>query len=139
MKLEHQVCALEQAKRLRKLGVRAKSYFVWIHGWPINKTARKGWRLIARDDTALYSITRQVNAYSCAELGAILPETIIYRRYVLDYQINKNDGFFWPSYQGEIRPNLFDEIGDEYEAQAKANLFILLLEKGFIKPEDIKL
>ena len=29
MKIENQVCSLEQAKELDKLGVKAESYFVW--------------------------------------------------------------------------------------------------------------
>jgi len=80
MKIEDQVCTLEQAKELKELGLELESYFVWAEQydnpdakyeiWPRNPLESI---LRKRTDYKRYS------AYSCAELWELF-------KTVLDYE-----------------------------------------------------
>jgi len=73
--LENQVCTLEQAQEFDKLGLKIESYFVWAVGGiasiPEIWTLKDGKFNKKMDiiDTFYY-------AYSCAELGVLLPISI---------------------------------------------------------------
>lgn len=62
MKLEDQCCTLQQAKRLKELGIEQISYFVWGERGVITE----GWSIEGYEDI-FYS------AYNVAELGIMLP------------------------------------------------------------------
>lgn len=70
MKLEDQVCSLELAKRLKKLGVKQKSYFWW--NWPPQEDILAPYLCSGEDCTTVNSWKR-VSAFTVAELGEMLP------------------------------------------------------------------
>ena len=72
MKLEYQVCTLEQAKRLKELGVEAESLWIWLK----NDADDLPFELMLWDDEISAEFYTYYNAYSCAELGVMLPEKI---------------------------------------------------------------
>lgn len=135
MPLKNQVCTVEQAEKFDEMGVTAESHFVWAHGWPKNKPARIGWRLIARGEMSTYSITNQVNAYSCAELGVMLPADIGGGP---ELQIYKNQAGTHRN-RVEFRAGYGELCGSvkAHEAHAKADLLIRILEEKIIKSEDV--
>lgn len=85
MKLEQQVCTLEQAKRLKELGVKQDSIFYWIETY-INRTRKfkvlpkyneDGFDLVENESLqGIISGTSKNECYSAftvAELGEMLP------------------------------------------------------------------
>jgi len=70
MKLENQVCTLDQAKELKELGLELESYFVW------GISRSEEWKLIGRDFSVhvTYPDRKIHPAYSGTELGVLLGE-----------------------------------------------------------------
>ena len=120
MKLEDQVCSLELAKRLKKLGVKQKSYFFWV--------GREIWDECMQSDyetPSTPSRDKWNSAFTVAELGEILPISTGY---------GKNNPTTWSVYykntSGELEPNLTDK----YEANARAKMLLHLIEEGIVQP-----
>jgi len=74
MKLENQVCTLEQAKKFDEFGLKLESYFVWSEQYGNEEAEYAIWMrsplesiLQKRTDYKRYS------AYSSAELDVLLP------------------------------------------------------------------
>jgi hypothetical protein len=71
MKLENQVCSLDLAKRLKKLGVKQESLFWWsAHTEPA--TLWNEWSLEKQEGSPDTSYA----AFTVAELGEMLPDYI---------------------------------------------------------------
>lgn len=89
MKLEDQVCTLEQAKKLKELGVMQESLFYWYkmphtkggdEYWETDEIAYNPWFVNAsfpedesEGDTYFVDGTEQYSAFTVAELGNLLP------------------------------------------------------------------
>lgn len=76
MKLEDQVCSLELAKRLKELGVKQESYFIWFDGKKPYVTER-AWIGCRRCGAILNGIKpprtiAEYAAFTVAELGEIM-------------------------------------------------------------------
>jgi len=79
MTLEKQVCSLELAKRLKKLGVVQKSYFYWVDAseWFKSPYKRKG-----KIDPVIFGSAEHnpkaiiASAFTVAELGELLPHLV---------------------------------------------------------------
>ena len=131
MELKNQVCTLEQAKKLYKLGVKAESYFAW------RKTAIDKVPVVISGITELLFDKQFKNeiwaAYSCAELGIMLPTSIGWNPGEVEIG---NKALYYNGYKSSE-----DELSkdNKHEAHAKANLLINLLEGRIINPEDIRL
>lgn len=67
MKLESQVCSLELSKKLKALGVRQESYFVWAEDATIFSTGGIGLRMNHHDGSEVCA------AFSVAELLGMMP------------------------------------------------------------------
>lgn len=68
MIIEDQLCTLEQAKKLKELGVKQDSYFYWFEYADNNRLgAIKG---------SIISGEKSYSAFTASELGELLPETI---------------------------------------------------------------
>lgn len=139
MQLSQQVCSLEQAKRLKELGINQDAVFSWcgdqemrLLDYGKDGVKYSNWTFVSnthpinnmeadyRDDVP--SAKPFAAAYSCAELGVMLNATII-----------------GATQSGElIERNWHDDIEQEgfglfdTEAQARAALLIKLLESGTI-------
>jgi hypothetical protein len=140
--LEHQVNTLGQGKKLERLRVTAESYFVWGYGHPSNKKYRFGWWLIAGDEQISYDFERTINAYSCAELGVLLPEKIEeceFFGFWEDRQFNACYGYFESEVHQRMKHIIEYSRINQYEAHAKADLLIHLIEQKIIKTKELKL
>lgn len=73
MKIEDQVCSLEYAEKIKKLGVPQKSYFYWIH-WREGVDDISGWGVNHMENDPM---TIDVSAFTVAELGEMLKGFIL--------------------------------------------------------------
>jgi hypothetical protein len=81
MNLEHQVCSLDLAKRLKELGVKQESHFVWIEGYDGHAFIRQALDWPEPNPEA-------ISAFSVAELGDLmLPSKRIKHRALIGEQI----------------------------------------------------
>lgn len=141
MNLENQACSKVQAKKIDELlGEHApESLWVWARnddGWSIKP------KYYREPQSLMGGYVEFINAYSCAELGVMLPESVIFKEVTLfcqmDRQINKYKFLynrpFSVSRKYSIHGNIFS-----IEAHAKADLLTQLREEKIIKSEDVKL
>lgn len=138
MKLEEQVCSLELAKRLKELGVKQESYLSWAHVTERVHQSSDGERTeyveefgedckLIESGSALWNGVPSYSAFTVAELGEMLPETI-------------NDGRFFASSR-----DLDNRWGASYggrnylithadtEADARAVMLVYLLENNLLQ------
>ena len=130
MKLEHQVCKLEQARRLKELGVVQDSVWMWVY--PKNEkmiSTEKGvyYHLHAKDiiaDNEGNEFDHEAaSAWGVAELGVVL------RGYALP--------IWWTLWQGWCYKEGSQPRGYGTEAEARAAQLIYFLENKLITPESV--
>jgi len=126
MDLSKQVCTLEQAKKLKELGVDQQSYIAWCPDgdeWFLSRSSPNG------DDG--YSIEpNELSAYTVAELGIMVPNMAMleykvddfFDEYMKDVPDKEREGKFWSS--------LFTPV-------FLADLLIYLLENNHTTPEEV--
>lgn len=117
MKLENQVCALDQAKRLYELGAAhfTRALFCWNGGsLVLYKERHLGLETFA--------------AFTSAELGEMLGSEII---------TELEPGIEMHVWHCRDEVNYEVAFPADTEAQAKADMLIWLLEKGHRKPEEV--
>lgn len=145
MKIENQVCTLEQAKRLKELGVLQYSYFSWCgeEGQRLMDNGRDG---MAVQEWVFVANTEPVNnmqadhrenvpgakpfaaAYSVAELGEMLPPEYC------SIRCETHGSIGWESWQ---RGGLLPLIAFATEAECRATLLIRLIESKLITVEQV--
>ena len=126
MKLEDQVCTLEQAKKLRLLDLKAKSEFNWVL-----HSAREKWQVTRKYSPNDFSFLPPLDAYTVAELGVLLEATHFYVFYINGSATIENKANHFLSVH---------KINDLLtEARARANALIWLIENEYVKVEDLKL
>jgi hypothetical protein len=154
MKIENQVCLLEQAKRLKELGVAQTGLFTYNqHSYKIAGAAEDGfWSvLMKRTSDSFYS------AFTVAELGVMLPDYLpntgnleIGKAGTDHFNINRTVNKWWynVSYwtwetketrSGDIylsRKDLHLQQKDTL-AQAMGEMLIFLLENNLITAEEV--
>lgn len=148
MKIEDQVCSLEQAKKLKELGISAEAKLIYVH----NGLESEGFKVESRKD---YYSGYAGEAYSVAELGSVLPFLIGCKSgldddyflsiiggskgWIVFYATNKKDISI--NSEGELdRPRgyLHNTSRRDYSlAKAIANYVIMLLESKTLNPEEI--
>ena len=111
MKLKDQVCSLELAKRLKELGVKQESEFIWA----LNEGGN--YSLVFNDGSEDY-----VSAFNVAELGELLKKS----NHALPrpFELWNYEWTFNISGQPE---------GYGTEADARAQMLVRLIEKGMVK------
>lgn len=125
MKLEDQVCSLEQAKKLAELGINVQSFFIW-DDIPFDQSNAV---LRVRVDST-HDYTGNPFAYTVAELGIMLPsETLTIRRGSED---SEYANWEWENEGQQKGWGCFDT-----EAQARADHLIMLLENKLVTPESV--
>lgn len=139
MKLEDQVVSLELAKKLKELGVKQESAFIWMN-------TGKNYECVLEPDLDRWydgqrRETWQVDcaAFTVAELGEMLPDTVIPRAgqlYGGQYRylnIDKSSGDCWFVAYLPLEFNSQDEVenqmlcAEENEADARAKMLVYLL------------
>ncbi|MBU2513458.1 hypothetical protein KJ966_19120 [bacterium] len=143
MKIENQVCSVDQAKRLVELGIRLQTFFQWE--LPVNTK---------RSDPDVFSLSvvssipgKKVISYpapSVAELGELLPTVISLEEEDLFIQgsLGKRRGEFhyiwFQSSLDNVEWELFPAIEKDTEAEARAEALIWLIENDYVKLEDLR-
>lgn len=130
MTLEQQVCSLDLAKRLKELGVKQESLFMWSVSARLDGSDRreKLWLtekardlvILANRAGALYS------AFTVGELGEMLMDGRL-----TQYCFKQTQGWGWKSFTLLGTPVVFTEYSDT-EADARAKMRIYLLENKLI-------
>lgn len=145
MKLSDQVCTLEQAKKLKELGVEQESIWMYIYYKDdiISSSAGLHHYLIANeifaDNDGGEFDCLIASAFSVAELGVMLPEYIGELRLL---QWHASDSSFGIQYRFNCDNPTTQTIPDhcifsDTEAQARAAMLIYLLENNIITPEQV--
>lgn len=145
MKLENQVCSLKLAKKLKKLGVKQESLWLYLY----NKR-EKEWGLVpsasqlyqARRVKAGFVGTDLILAFTVAELGKLLPKDVYIpykgnsnrkRKYPQHLHCFFSDNYGWTiNYTGGNSQERLGET-DKNEANARAKMLIYLLENNLTK------
>ena len=128
MKLEDQVCSLELARRLKELGVKQESFFLWMTFRNLSSTTpHERLTYLATGDERYEISGRSFNveqehfaAFTVAELGEMLPSET--------YSLKHWDG--WRCVYAPSGPQ--SEIANT-EADARARMLIHLLENKLVK------
>lgn len=138
MKLQNQVCSVEQAKRLKELGVNEKTFF----SWELNYEPEP--RLVVSVD---WNEINHLSAYTVAEFGIMLPHpdnlTVLGGFvYMSQCDISSNDGMPWYCIweydtDKEERGMRREIISGKTEAEARAAMLIYLLEYNIITAEEV--
>lgn len=129
MKIEDQVCTIEQAKKLKELGVVQESYLYHFKGLGNDDT----WRITSKIFLPLAREEKEFNnhiysAFTVAELGVAIGSGY--------YTYNGQNGLEWVCYN---KHDVFIINGERFptEAQARAALLIHLIEKGTLKVDEV--
>jgi len=148
--LEKQVCSLESAKRLKKLGFKQESLFYWckyklVRGIYVEgfDEPKKGWRLqLGNKEGFRDCFSEVVSAYTVAELGEMLPAKYYTQKrgdHINDVMpwgtqslVSGGDGSF-----EESEHSSYCGTWSETEAEARAKMLIFLAENNLIKPEGL--
>ncbi|MDF2189306.1 hypothetical protein [Paraflavitalea sp. CAU 1676] len=132
MKIENQVCTLEQAKRLKELGVMQCGYFLW------SKTGE-----LKPDDYNNWDPVDPASSFTVAELGAMLPGKFQYKdeecfvdstKYCTDITWLAGIHTTWAHEKPVVAKKYFS---GQTEAQVRATMLIYLLEKKVITAEEV--
>lgn len=125
MELEKQVCSLELAKRLKELGIKQESLWIWtLNERNDGQPAR--WRLELKSEAdrvcGIKYIRERACAFTVAELGEMLPIG-------LPLPFRRDDHIYlWTSARGR-HPEIT-------EANARAAMLLDLIERGIIPSID---
>ncbi len=137
MKIENQVASLELCKRLKELGVNKTSFARWF------ADEVTGYEFVVHENSIVNSERKypeRCAAYTCSELGEILPETIEIEdaeHYLKYYKLKDK----WRCDLTEDgRYNM--DIPHHYtisasEADSRALMLIYLIENGQVKVDDL--
>ena len=74
MKIEDQVCSLELAKKLKKLGVKQESLFYWVKHWKGRYEGHVNELFYGKDEDD--NVNPHISAFTVAELGEMLPAEV---------------------------------------------------------------
>lgn len=160
MKLEDQVCSLENAKKLKELGIEKESLFFWvkpIEGWHLTSVITENDKIYFNDMISDLFYAQYNSAYLPSELMQFIPRGITLSkdipfnsfRFRLERSVvTRDNGKTFPEVfivnyrcdsmecEGEaawLERTLFDHsIYDENLADCLAKTFIHLIEKKFI-------
>ena len=116
MKIENQVCSLNQSNKLKKLGIKQKSFFYWFYEWVQFGV------LVDIEHSAAPTEKPQfvTSAFTMSELGVMLNVTI---DGVLPEKYNKKEVNAWFAINAKYY---------QTEADLRAGILIYLLETGLL-------
>lgn len=142
MKIEEQVCTLEQGKALKSLNINQGSYFRWLQfrneSSPTDQWSTVHTVLDKEDDMMEYYERKHLKsmedfpALTVAELGVMLPNGYDTMR------ITSNENVSISVWQG------YDDNGNDFslapfktEAECRAAMLIYMLENNLITPAEV--
>lgn len=130
MKLENQVCTLEQAKRIKELGVAYESIFRYVSDYKGEFECVLSWGYEWSDYPCHAGSNDIISAYTVAELGVMLPNLI-----AIEYKLDEFfDNHFsdLPAKEKELR-----FWGAIMSATFLAAMLIYLLENNLTTSEEV--
>jgi len=142
--LVNQISTLEQSKILKdEYGLELDTYFVWHKSYVPHSIEDEGGKMvISTKEDAVFDLGKGLidiyyPAPSCAELGVLLPATIITDKFDGEQEwwlnIDTEEGRrFYTGYDEEI-------VDSKHETHAKADLLIHLLKEKIVNPKDLTL
>lgn len=133
MKIEDQVCTLEQAKMLKELGVAQESLFYWWW-WYIKDFAGEGPKIVYQGKlkaTGTLSNVQECCAYTVAEFGEMLPTGYD----TMKITVNR-DSCEWQGYDLDGGP-FPSEQTYKTEAEVRADMLLALINSKLITVEEI--
>ena len=139
MKLEQQVVSLELAQKLKDLGVKQEGEFRWR--FTNDFSIKKGFKFekevqlkpVNPHDTH-FGVYSYISAFTVAELGEMLPKEITVSGGTFA-QLNcrrDGNGYWYISYREQATMRMIADIGADTEADARAKMFVYLLENNLI-------
>lgn len=137
MKIDNQVCTVEQAMRLKELGVDAESFMRWVSDddkeYELVVSTGYGWSDFPGYNGSKYII----NAYSVSELGVMLPQTIQFcKTQKASIKISRFNA--WTIYYNRHSSGSNVCMNERFnEAEARSAMLINLLENDFITATDV--
>lgn len=142
MKLENQVCTLEQAKRLKELGIIGASAFYWAD--KANELRSKIEDVGMFNDHAMVILTENIkndwcyHAFTVAELGVMMPQEVIIKAQTFYIGSNKSvsGNSFFCSLIERYKTNELIEFNCPSEAEARATMLIHLLQNNLTTATD---
>lgn len=142
MKFEENVCRIDQAVRLKRLGFSMPApLFSWVTC--INKELKL--MLSTTPLIQIKDLKSTVKTYTASELGKALPGFVTKREfgiYDFDLVIKKDGDSFIVKYVSEDTDGtggtVLCEFIDDTEAESKADALIFLLEHKYLKLEDVR-
>ena len=136
MKLEDQVCNLKLSKKLKELGVKQESLFYWLDGNVMSVDKIEWARIEFNSELTTYSLKEIYSAFTVAELGEGLPESIITKQCPDSFylSITKLENNIWEvCYVTDTDYTVLHYTQDLIEANARALMRIYLIENGLVK------
>jgi hypothetical protein len=158
MRIENQVCTVEQAKRLKELGIKQAACFSWMYSllkidYDISYHTVESLELLAKSHPKSIewkdSIDKGIfSAFLVSELGVMLPDIYAPMQWytISNSGYNKEGNIIDPPnsfslHIGETTANMDSEPFDKYcyptEAQARAAYLIHLLESKSITATEV--
>lgn len=147
MKLENQVCSLEQGKRLKELGVEDNCYLGWIippsNGVRVPIHGKDGEARLIERNTIMYSGNGKDKypAFTVAELGVMLLDYCgSHINGLYGYTPHPNNKFKWVADindNWDKKPQPPSIAKGNTEAEARADLLIYLLENNLIEVTQV--
>lgn len=147
MKLQDQVCTLEQAKKLKELGVKQESLFCFIGDDnpdpKYNLPHDLYYSYQAREEFGASWWEHRIAAFTVAELGAMLPGVDISKGEFMYFSMGSKGGHWFIDYNGSERKTIEckgeDDLFEmkETEAGARAEMLIYLLENKLITIDEV--
>lgn len=137
MKLEDQVCTLEQSKKLKELGITQYSLFYHIDNL-VKEIGYEGIKLrhsinpLNKGMPVDGGVVRYYSAFTVAELGVMLPTGYDTMRITSDKSLKS---FEWNGY--DLEGEVFSFEGFDTEAQCRAAMVIYLIESNNITPFEV--
>ena len=130
MKLEQQVVSLELAKKLKELGCKQESVYVWFYYGGDDfgtKDSSDGWKLLANwQEEDPEDLGHTFSAFTVAELGEMLPDKIISSREGVLWTTEKLENRCWYEDGGDYpQKQPYGEATNEADARAKMLCYLL--------------
>lgn len=154
MKLEDQVISLPMAQRLKELGVKQESYFSWFkyqyskrklkYPGKMGRFTQQEFCGILKSDepfSADYAVIDKSCAFTVAELGQLLPDSLTVDHYRMHFHSYKQEQYkkpaLWTCTLGHSTDKEVPDFDRHNEAEARGALLIHLLESNLITIEEV--
>lgn len=151
MKLENQLILIDQAKKLKELGVAQLGVFSWLYSpsnehYVISHQPVEALELLAQSNRKSREWQERIekgifSAFTCAELGIMLPDYITVDFYRMHMHEIKQDQNSKPAIFsvtiGKFEDHDVPTFTSECETFARCNLLIHLIENKFITVEEV--